>query len=214
MAGAWLMASAANADELDHAFCQGVGLEDPTPFALARVSGSGRLPLQYGPDICRGGTPNCLQKAYVVPGDVLVIQTRKGGMICAIHPKSNVSGWIPADRLTVIPVKTPDLRDWQGEWRQRDNLVDLTVKDGKLIGKGQVYWPSMHPPKSFPGSGPNDGGFDAVAKPANNRVTFREGPDADDCAVRLTLVGTWLVASDNNRCGGVNARILGIFAKK
>jgi len=40
-----------------------------------------------------------------------------------------------------------------------------------------------------------------------------DGAGSDACMVDLTLVGRYLVVTDNNMCGGVNVRFWGIWVR-
>jgi hypothetical protein len=40
-----------------------------------------------------------------------------------------------------------------------------------------------------------------------------QGASQDSCVVDMTLIGTYIVARDNGKCGGMNVRFGGIWQK-
>jgi hypothetical protein len=66
------------------------------------------------------------------------------------------------------------------------------------------------------------GNFDGKTKPRGNRLAFGDGYDGSappdrndptDCRVLLRLVGPYLVAADNQGCGGANVSFDGVYTK-
>ena len=61
----------------------------------------------------------------------------------------------------------------------------------------------------------NEGSFSAQAPLAagQKELVFKEGDDESSCVVKLHRRGPYLVASDNNNCGGLNVSFGGIYTK-
>src|SRR5215210_5730348 len=84
----------------------GAFTSDAKEFKLARVVGDkGARVYFYGDeDDCPKPDAKCRQKAYVVPGDALIVSRAFGDFVCAWYqpPKGRETvGWIAAKRLSV-----------------------------------------------------------------------------------------------------------------
>lgn len=210
-----LMPVVSRAQSPDDRMCRnGLFADDDVAFSLARVGGSERLYFQDDSAGCPArGEAVCRQKAYVVPGDVLVLGKRLGMFRCAFYPNKvgGSAGWIAQDRVEDIPVESsPSLARWSGAWVDGDDRIHITVKGAVLHAQGEAWWPSKHPlPTEVPG-GANEGSFEGSSAPDRNVAIFTDGV----CKVRATLVNALLVVSDNRACGGMNVRFAGIYRRK
>jgi hypothetical protein len=195
-------------------WCRNGFFPQEKPLGLARVSTAGKVRFTTDdyPE-CPSKAPRCLGKAYLVQGDMVLTGHSYGGYICAFFPNhlGGSAGWIPTGDLTRLPSQpSPPLQAWAGEWRQGDDRIHLSVKGAALVATGEAYWPSKDPdPKLVPG-GPHDGEMGGTARPSGASVIFAD----DDCHVELHLVGPYLVAADNNQCGGMNVRFDGVYRRK
>jgi hypothetical protein len=208
------ISEAAWAAEPDSGFCRnGSFAADHAPFGLGKVQGAGRLPFLEDMNGCPGQAARCAAGPYVVLGDTVLTGRRRGAYTCAFYPNrgGGTAGWVRSDRLAPLPVgEAVALGAWAGRWRNGDDTIRLQVKGSALTAEGDAYWPSANPtPEERPG-GPNVGNFSGVAKPAANRVEFSD----DVCKVKLSLVGQWLLASDNGGCGGMNVTFTGVYSRK
>ena len=86
-----------------------------------------------------------------------------------------------------------------------------TASSGAIKVAGRAWWPSRKPPKGA--GGPNEGRVNGEAKPEARRLVVTDTDD-DDCVLTLTLVGSYMMASDTGYCGGNNVRFNGVFRKR
>jgi hypothetical protein len=165
--------------------------------------------------VCPSDAAACRAKSYVVPGDLVITARSFKGYRCVLYRnESNVAGsagYVPESRLEVLPAAEVTQRDWLGAWRMGDDSITLSPKGDKLSARGEAYWPSANPSlKERPG-GPNTGEMSGVAAPKGNQVVFVD--DEDECHVSLTLLPPFLLAHDNERCGGMNVRFDGVYSR-
>jgi len=182
---------------------------DGTNFRLARVLGAkGARVYFHGDDEgCPG--PKCRQKAYVVPGNEVIVSRSFGDWLCAWYqpPKGDETvGWIPAHQLSVTEAeKNPPPARWLGSWEFYQNSLDIRrgAEAGTLAVEGEALWRGL-------GDNVHTGGVKGKARPAGNVLTVEE----EVCRVTLRMVGDYLVASDNSDCGGMNVRFNGVYHRK
>lgn len=214
---ALLAASAARAAEDDGLCRNGVFPKEQGQFGLAKVTGGGRLGFLGDMDGCPNETPACRGTGYVVAGDTLITGRAKGPYVCAFYPNrvGGSAGWVRADRLAPAPVDhAPALSAWLGRWKDGDDSIRLTARGGALVADGAAFWPSANPSLAERPGGPNTGELSGSARPVGSRVVFRDGDDQDACRATLTLVGPFLVVSDNDNCGGMNVSFTGVYTRR
>ena len=189
-------------------------MESPA-LGIARITGHGKV--RFTDDLypeCPSPAQRCLGRAYLVPGDVVLIGHARGDYVCAFYPnrQGGTAGWIPAHDLARLPdPPSPRLEAWVGTWRDGDDTIRLAVKGDALTAEGEAFWPGLDSdPKMMPG-GPNIGDMGGTAHPRGASVVFE---DQDGCRVALRLIGAFLVATDNHQCGGLNVRFDGVYRRK
>jgi hypothetical protein len=209
--------TAAEAYAADDDFCRNGSFPETDIHALklARVSAS--RPTHFIADSdpgCPSEALRCRDRAYLVGGDTVLTGRARGPYVCAFFANrvGGSAGWLRSADLAPVPGEAaPALTAWAGIWRDGDNQIQLTVKGEALVAAGSAYWPSANPStKEFPG-GPNVGDMSGVARPHGASAVFGS---ADDCRVELALVGAFLVAADNEGCGGMNVRFNGVYRRK
>jgi hypothetical protein len=201
-------ASAANAALSD--ICD---LGPEAGWKAATVAGGQPLHFARGGQGCPSNAAACQRKAYVVPGNAVLIGAAQGGWVCAHFPSSDTYGWLPQAQLTPVPAHAPSLADWAGHWAYYDDSIDISVKGTGLKVSGQAFWPSAHPGPGQPG--PNDGEVEGDTTPNNDTALVVDDPkDPSSCRLTLRLIGPFLSASDNGNCGGMNVRFDGVYARK
>lgn len=133
-----------------------------------------------------------------------VLLHQAGSQVCVGLPGkgklNTVFGWIPATRWrsTDNGPEPPDR--WIGVWQNQSGKITIRLGDGgQLHVVGAGIW----------GGGANVhlGGFD-MADILQEGVFVSE---ADGCQIAMRIVGDYLVAADNSRCGGMNVRFNGMY---
>lgn len=159
------------------------------------------------------GKEKCRAKAYVVPGDRLIISRSFGEFGCAwFAPVRGMPtiGWIKLEslRFAAAPPKSR-LASWLGEWRYADNSIKFT--NNKLAGwlnvTGNALWRGI-------GDNVHIGELDDRVKPEGDVVKIGENEtDEYACKVTMRQIGEFLVVDDNMNCGGMNVTFSGVYRK-
>lgn len=168
-------------------------------------------------------------RAYVVAGDWLVASDIRGGhtRVTFVGASGRPSeGWIETATLTRVALPPPRLAAWQGQWQGWDASIAIRPGSGsKLRLEGEATW-GGHDPERVARGGIHIGDFLAELAPAGDRIAFSVGDESatrpiDDapeekyrCRVRLRLLGPYLLAEDNNACGGANVTFTGIYRRR
>jgi hypothetical protein len=142
------------------------------------------------------------------PGTPVLIYRESGDWTCGYFWANGGPGWIRRDELHVVSYNPqPPLKAWEGIWTGGEDRVSIRAGEepGTLRLKGSAQWHG--------GSGNvHFGGTNGTATPDGNRMHFAEsGPDG--CIIDMTLLGRYIVASDNDHCGGMNVRFEGIWKR-
>jgi hypothetical protein len=152
------------------------------------------------------------QKAYLLSGDVVFAGPPNRGFRCAYYGRPNgkiIAGFIPDDDLKPLAEDPGMSIDFViGTWNyENDSIVIKAAAAGHVSGDGQATYQTAETV--------NEGGFSAQAPLAagQKELVFKDGNDEASCVVKLHRRGPYLVASDNNYCGGLNVRFDGIYTK-
>lgn len=195
----------------DDGMCRnGLFAQQNDSFALARVTGPGKAHFLNDMDGCPGPSAACRQKAYVLPGDRVVIGRSRGGYVCTYFPNKvgGSAGWMPRERLAPLAI-TPRLAQWPGSWADGDNWLRIARTKAGLRVKGMAFWPSARPSLQDRPGGPNMGEIDGVLRITGTRA------EEPKCKVTFHLLGDVLVASDPHRlCDGMNVTFSGVYLRK
>jgi hypothetical protein len=170
-------------------------------------------------------------RGYVVAGDLLVASGSRGGFtrVTFVGSKGRpTEGWIETRALVrvVLPPATPAA--WRGEWTGWSAEIEVRpAAAGKLHLEGSATWGGGDPVRVANG-GVHVGEFGVDLKPDADRLAFSisntegESPvqpvtaapeDEFRCRVRLRLLGPYLLAEDNNMCGGANVTFTGTYRR-
>ncbi len=208
--------AAAQAGDRPGNWCRnGAFPSDTDAFKLGRVAGQkGSRVYFYGDDEgCPGPAAKCRQKAYLIPGDRVIVSHAFGDWLCAWYQPARGTetvGWLPAGRLEVTAAEVdPPAASWLGEWGFYDNSLKLSrgKEAGALRVEGAATWVGINPGNVHVGEVSDEG------VPAGN-VLRLGGEDEYDCRATLRLVGPYLVVSDNKQCGGANVTFDGVYRRK
>ena len=183
-------------------------------LGLAIATGASRTWLLRDYGGCPQKVASC-RHGYVVSGQTVLTGKSQGGYVCAFYPgnRTETAGWIPDSQLQPIKVDlSPPLAAWAGKWTDGFDHIQITLRGKKLQSTGDAIWQGAY--------STHTGDMGGVAAPAGNHVVFKdEDPDDDDpnpdvCTVKATLVGKYLVVSDNGLCGGMNVRFDAVYHRQ
>ncbi len=208
-----LCLGAAPPDDFDPMCRNGLFANDP-PFALATINSSlPRAVFQDDSDGCPWEGDNCAAKAYVVPGDTVIISRVRDGFACAFYASKGggTAGWLATRQINLTPVDTrPDPKRWLGAWSSDGNpRLTFAGQLGRLAVTGKAYWPG--PPGTHDYPTVHEGELDGPVEITGH--TGHYGEDENLCEVRFTLLGDYLLAGDNMNCGGANVSFSGVYRR-
>jgi hypothetical protein len=154
-------------------------------------------------------TRNCLP-TKLVPGDPVVVYGAEGDWTCGYlsQRKGAGPGWVKSKEIRLLPFEAAPSPDaWFGNWANGQDRIRIRASTvpGKLHLEGDATWHGN-------GGVIHTGNFAGETAPDGNHLHFVEA-DADSCTVDLTLIGKYIVANDNDRCGGANVRFWGVWKR-
>lgn len=139
------------------------------------------------------------------PGDPVVVTRAEGDWTCGylIARRGSAQGWIRSSDIRAFAADSnPPLNTWSGKWAQNDNIIQIQLSGGKLRLQGEAFWHGF-------GDNVHDGEFSADAAPTGNHLHVED----DSCKIDLALWGKYVLANDNNMCGGMNVRFWGVWKR-
>lgn len=174
---------------------------------------------------CPDDRPACRERAFVVPGDVVLAGPVHRGYTCAAFAsvKAVTIGWLPTAALLPIAAVPRASTDWTGRWTAPEQEIAIDAgPGGALRVRGSATW-GMGDPWRVRNGGVHIGEIAARARPTDGVLAFAMGDDgrtlpyaAGDeftCRLRLVRRGSYLIAKDNNMCGGANVSFSGIYVR-
>ena len=187
--------------------------ENAPLFVVSPGSGGDRAWLYKQTQPCPKEKPcGSRQKGYLVSGDVVFAGPSNRGFRCAYYGRPNgkiVAGFIPIENLKPLAEDNGMSIDFViGTWKyESDSIKIKAAAAGQVSADGQAYYQTAETV--------NEGSFSAQAPLAagQRELVFKEGDDESSCVVKLHRRGPYLVASDNNNCGGLNVSFSGIYTK-
>jgi hypothetical protein len=159
-------------------------------------------------------------------GDRVIITSHQDDQLsCVVRPGST-NGYQPDSGLVLTSLLQPDTeraQDWLGAWQGNpEQFIMIEQAEDILDISGNASW-GMSDPQRVESGGVNVGEFSASARPKKGRIAFTldyaEGQtlpydaESDSCSVKLWLAGEFVVASDNDRCGGMNVSFTGYYTR-
>lgn len=207
--------------------CLGIDFDPGHPVTIAKIIAN-QSQVNFLKNVsdqasCPAATDVCQQKAYVIPGDLVLVGKTDGGFSCVSYESANArkvswtNGWLAAASMTpVMPSPAPSRADWVGTWVHSAGHITIAAgKDGKLTIKAEGFYAAAQ--------NVHTGVLDATAKPANGLLQFaddgtipfsKESDDNGSCLVRMQRIEALLVVEDNNACGGAMVTFTGFYKKK
>jgi hypothetical protein len=157
------------------------------------------------PDSECGGAP-CFARGGVSGVEV----RRAGSSVCVGVPQkgklATIFGWIPVSRWHATDDSPRPAARWVGVWQNETAKITVqAMGDGKLNIKG-------HAVRDLGPDGGNVeiyGDFSIAGRLEHGVVTSND--DSDPCKVSVRLVGDYLVAADNDACGGTGVTFAGMY---
>lgn len=187
-------ANAASAQE--SATCRaGPQFADDAPFALAMVIGEEPASFRRDAQRCEGYRQACDPVAHAFPGETVIISKVLRGLACAMSPHDEISGWINTRHLALYRIETaPPVEAWVGAWASdHGRQLEFFGRFGELYARGRSGRTSGAERSAAP-----DGQIDGSVSVAGYGGKYR----SVRCEASFTLLGDFLIASDNGKCGG------------
>jgi hypothetical protein len=198
-------------------FCSGVGFSDTPDLVIGRIKAeAGKVFFRKNGErdnACPSAAPQCQDKAYLAPGDLVVLGARSGDFVCVDYDngKGDRGGWLPSAAIEPAPLDK-DPAKWVGDWKRVE--ADITIaqaKDG-LKASGEATFGSLDPERVKRGA-VNLGSFSGplTLKDGHGRIVDED--PISGCNLKLARSGDDLFVRDNNACGGMNVSFSGLYKK-
>ncbi|WP_298952168.1 hypothetical protein [uncultured Methylobacterium sp.] len=177
---------------------------------------------------CPGPDPACRERAYLVPGDGVILGERRGAWICATYrgdrDDMGRTGWVSAEAVAVETSSAVSVEGWLGTWTRAEAQIRVTPggRPGTVSVDGGATWGGGDPDRAARG-GIHTGEIAGTVAPKGDAASFAMGEsetlpvergDPADCKVWLRRLGPWLVVDDNLACGGVNVTFRGVYRRR
>ena len=214
LSGAALALLAANA-LADERSCSGVEYSDAQSLLVGRIKpDAGRVHFRREGDArnaCPSPAPECEDKAFLVPGDLVVLGARYGDFVCVdfASAKGDRGGWLPASAVEAVPAVT-DPANWAGKWKRVEAEIKIEQTGDGLKGEGDATWGALDPHRAGRG-GVNVGDFSGKLDLKDGQATFTDGDGF--CSLHMTRAGEVLFVRDNLKCGGFNVSFSGMYRR-
>ena len=165
---------------------------------------------QHPTSLCEfdGFDTNSKLAETIKAGDPVVVNRLEGDWTCGyfVTRKGASQGWVRSRDMRVLDVDPrPAPAAWVGTWVQGDNRIRIqnSKVPGKLALTGEAYWHGF-------GDNVHSGEFAGEAGPVGNHLHLED----DSCKIDLALIGKYLLANDNNMCGGMNVRFWSVWKRR
>jgi len=176
---------------------------------------------------CPSAATACRMKAYLVPGDEILINVADDPYVCARFKSQSLAetiGYLPRAALELVASEHPSIEKWDGTWR-RDPEAEIVLKSGadEVTVSGNATWGGSDPQRVKRGA-VHVGELEGTGRPRGRVLAVGYDPDRsvfppdrgaaeDGCAAKLELYGRYLIVGDNGRCGGVNVSFNGVYVR-
>jgi hypothetical protein len=197
------------------------GFDSDQPLMLARVASTPAGRTYFHDD--RSGCPasaGCQRKAYLVPGDEVIIDRVAHGWACAWFGdgRTPTMGYLRAADLEMLGGRhATSGSDWVGGWEQIPagdgepvaTLLFSLHHDGlRVAGEAQWFGNTVDGERVV-----HTGNIEVDGLEADTDHTSFQPPDEFECGASFRLHGDFLVADDNGHCGGMNVTFDGIYRR-
>jgi hypothetical protein len=176
---------------------------------------------------CPSAESACTLKAYVVPGDEVLVDATEAPYLCAFFKSQTgreTRGWLPRAALQIAPSEGAPARQWAGKWqRDREAQIVIASHSDEVEVSGDALWGSYDRQRVRRGA-VHVGELSGNGRPRGQTLAIGYDPDKsgfppgkdlppEDCAAKLELYGRYLVVEDNLGCGGLNVSFTGIYVR-
>jgi hypothetical protein len=208
----------------ENRFCAGAGFSDTPVLMIGKVkSTETRVKFARNGDeknpSCPSAAAECQDRAFLVPGDLVVMGGKLGEFICADYnsAKGDRGGWLPAAALEPANVST-NPADWSGDWTRVEAEIKIKNSGGSLRAEGNATFGALDPSRVKRGA-VNLGDFSGPLVLQGGQATFSDKdidpkkPDDFGCRLRMARAGDLLFVQDNMQCGGMNVSFSGLYRR-
>jgi len=141
------------------------------------------------------------------PGSPVLIYRNNGEWTCGYGVDRRGAGpaWFRTKDLRPLKfTAVPPIEDWYGVWKGGEDRMAISASKnaGELRFVGNAIWQGANGNEHF-------GDAKGNAVPSGNRLHVVDG----GCVIDLTLVGKYILADDNQGCGGMNVRFSGFWKR-
>lgn len=200
-------------------------IKDPR-LTTARVGGTERASFVKGAsdaEGCPAAESKCRDKAFLVPGDLVVAGATEAGFTCVVYvggKGAERAGWPATVRLLRDDPAPGRTEDWSGPWISIE--AEITIKPGRFSVHGDATYGALDPNRVKRGA-VNVGAFDGDVAPTGSLLAFDVGTgatlpfdkgDDTDCKVSMRRLTPFLLVDDNDMCGGANVSFRGTYRRK
>ena len=181
----------------------------PLVASLGKITAPGRTHFLFSREGCPSDATQCVDPAYVVQGDTVLLGARSGAWQCAGFPhfRGGAQGWLPVAAVQPIPFEgTPPLSAWTGKWVQdADTSVDISLEGPNLVVDGNMFWRNID----------RDWKIAGKASPQGNKLLLGRPPGVQwGRAATLTLVGPYLIVQEKDRVNGLFVGFNGLYRRR
>ena len=179
------LAGSAAADEAPRD-CLGVDFSVAHPIGIARIIAD-RPQVHFVKSAsdaaaCPAEADVCLQQAYLIPGNLVLMGKTHGGFVCVAYESAVArkvewtTGWIAAASLTpVLPSPQPSRGDWLGVWvHAAGHIIVKPAKNDRLAIRGEAFYAAAQ--------NVHTGVIDATAKPSGYNSPTTAAPHSTGLA--------------------------------
>ncbi len=208
-----LAAGCARAQDSDEDMCRNGLFPSQQAFHLAAVGGTApKLYFFNDRDGCPQKGAACRTKAYVVPGDRLLLGKTHGEWTCAWYQGTSreTVGWVRNTDLLEQPDTAVQTGDWLGKWKEvykGPGRIAISRMGDTLQVNGDTRWIGQNTE--------NVGGIAGklTVSGAHGHVGPAGGQDTYECSADMVRIGEFLIVHDNGGCGGLNVRFDGLYVR-
>ncbi len=217
------LAFAGSAALAEDRFCAGGDFSDSPNLRIGKIATNAPRVnfLRNGDEkiACPSVERDCRDKAFLVPGDLVVLGRRLDAFICVDYwtAQSGRSGWLPAIAVEPTPV-LGDPADWIGDWKRVEAEIVITNSGAGLRAEGNATYGSLDPDRVKRGA-VNLGDFSGPLDLFGGQATFADKdanpnqPDDFGCRIRMARAESFLFVQDNGQCGGMNVSFTGLYQR-